>query len=526
MKKNLYQSIILCLSPVLLIGCSKETGESEKSVKQSTEVVSQKEAEHTTEDSSEEATEKTTQVDVTEEAFTEEQTEESTQEKQTETEPEEAGNLNYGTVKRSGITDPKKKYFVHTGENFIGDGVISLPERLENTAVWDEIQDQVRLELWKKPDYPGADIMLRKGKKITSEVSVNFPDFWDPQRGFNNTVSYLFSCYYELHHYETVGMDYKETVGYKYWYKVYSLKTGQELHLRDFFYEDTDYITLLNNYIGGKYTADSEDSCLFHGITPDQDFYFDSQGNIFFNIDGNGKTIPMSYLEFAEISAISEFVEEQDLNYMPKYSDLNGNIPFSGIKEERPSFHGIEGITENVIISYPEGTPESILEFIQNGYLDSYSCLDEGLLADHHRTNPGEKLSVHTDARVDRLGPFYCVDRDQAVYQCDFEGEYDLKLYGFYGDWDNINERILFDPDGNQITWNQLFSDPEQVYSLIADALAESNVTDAEITGNIPNFDGGLYEDSLTVRYTHSYLDYVTIDIEDLYPYFDDSYFQ
>ena len=469
-KSHVYQSIIFCLSLFCVVGCSKGA-------------------------------------------------EESLQEANVETD--------YGTVKKRHETkDPKRKYFAYNYEDIvnvnpdkqygIGSGVL-LPERLIITPAWNAIQEQVEDEyqrlLSEEPNFQGADILSRKYSEPEVTLDVDTAFFFD------NTVSISFFRTYRF------GSDYDHQV-YETIYKVYSLKTGEELHLRDFFYKDTDYITLLNDYISNHYFPYTEEKTPIPKITPDQEFYIDSEGNLCLDIDDYnvGDPIMMSYNDFVESSAVSEFVRKKKLNYLLSPTDDN----VLGIHKVNPSFHDIEGMSEDVKIMYPEGVPDTVLEFVQKEYLNSFSFFDDGLLKEFCRENPDKEICVYTSARINRLGPFYVVYRGQNFDNEELDLDYEkiLQINETHV-WDNKDHMpILFDSDGNQISWTQIFSDPEPVYSMIEDKLEKINVTDAEITENISSLSVEIDTYGMNVCYSPEFKEYVSIPWSKLYKYLDDSYFR
>lgn len=238
-------------------------------------------------------------------------------------------------------------------------------------------------------------------------------------------------------------------------YKTYDLNTGKELQLRDLFYEDTDYVTLLNDMIAEWEIKRSDfgERKPFAGITENQQFYISYGGLTIVLDEANYDNFYIPGREFAQISAFG--ANSDSLEAIKDFSEIemlsvDGSIR-TVEKEVRPSYAGIDGLDENVLWVERCEAPEAVWTTLKTLPICTQELIASEQVYELVEILGPNLLGLERQILISKTGPVYNVQVG-LEFKVDYSNwnptDAEREYYWKYGDcWEN--ESLLVDDAGN-----------------------------------------------------------------------------
>ena len=458
MKNKQRLSLLLAgsLAAGMLTGCSSggtmPSGSSTGSETKTTGKTTEKTAEKTTDKTDEKTTDKTD--------------EEATEQESFAPGKEEDPSLKVGTVKRGAEEKNCDKwlYSIRKQEEFTDSRgeLYYIPVGVAGTQTGDKILQELdkAIQEWtdREPSFQGYNILKRK-HEFEHESYVRFQDF-------NGILSVVFEKYHS----------YTEDGALKQFYevdsKVYDLHTGNELELKDLFYDDTDWMKLIDSALT-QYRMSEEKS----GISlANPKFIIGNSGGLqFLSVDEAMITV-LSSIEFAEKSAIrqfglqeAEYANECDMYF---YHDQDSYVTVE--TAETQNYLGIPGLAEKMEFVKTVPVPGSVMEAAKKYLAENCSVGKEKVQILHDRLAGTEHFVKMEKCSVSRMGSYYCfepaihcVDTGDADWDTVRETAGDLsELLNYFGE-----EKYYFDANGNVITYADLFEEDVDLKPILANEI-------------------------------------------------------
>lgn len=328
-------------------------------------------------------------------------------------EPQEtdSGDWHYGTVKRGEPPKERHKWYILSRTcHPVCNGELEIPDGI-SPELEQEIIDFYQEWRKKEPVIQGYDI-LKKTKKGHLECSVHTVVI-------NGICSLEFSKYYRCD-----DLDYYQTENcFESVYKTYDLNSEQEIELKDLFYEDTNYVSLLDFMILPGSNMDY--SYYGKGIQENQPFCFDKP----FTIEIGSDLIYLQWKEMIELTALPEYAKKEEANldkvyvYAYCYWEHLGRHSATYDLTESDSCLGINGIpekTEYIGVNLTE-VPDAVRESIQDRSDELFGVTKEDVLELQKRIGSiplkSEKsFEIYRQGRAYRVSAWRYITSDEADY--------------------------------------------------------------------------------------------------------------
>lgn len=378
------------------------------------------------------------------------------------------------------------------------DYCIWFPQGMEETKEGKSIVRKVKKEIarWKKkePSFQGCEVI--KEKHTLHELPI---EVWmgEPVNGIVCVV-YQKVFYYgssdEPNFYRDIDIcGYTEVE-----IKNYDINTGRELKLADLFYEDTDYVGWLEDYLlktGQFHTDDRENGILATKIDEDTQFVLvGGQLYIVPEMPAMQGVFAFSILEFEEELYEVSGVDMMEYSALGSYRDdskyavtecicgdvdsLLGNYTWKVDAEQgNREFVVGNGKTEEYEFIWNCPAPEEIRQSIRENYSESvlYMNEDEYLEIEHAVDEEGCLFKVKTRYTLGRVGNLYVMTVKQGIglEETDSDKQWDIcqKLSEAAGNtfWNGVTQTKCYDTEGNPVTVWDIFRDPEEAPAVVAD---------------------------------------------------------
>ena len=385
----------------------------------------------------------------------------------------------YGTVERPNLTEKKQLYFfqVPVKEDNVADGILfevegSDQEKKISDAINQECID-IKFGEW---DHIGSAVLEKMYPH--HEVSVVGPVYWV----VNNIMSVFIGRWDEFTSSEDEYGEYFETM----YYSNYNIVTGERMQLKDIFYEDTDYVSLLNDVIRDWLIEhnDLERSILFTGISEDQQFYIKENGSLVIYIDDD-VYVTLSPFDVMQMTALADAVpvdaSTQERGYfLPAFTQFDGDGDGEFKSSDRcmyTCYCGLDGVNENRAIGYLCEVPDEVRNFLLQEELMQTNT-EEMRAAKDSLDDLGVTLSVDTYYQVDRIGEVYVASymfsrMGDSIFDEHFSEEEAAEVYDAAAEivYTNKNGNYVFDQSGKRIQIEDMFEDDVDLRQVLTDAL-------------------------------------------------------
>lgn len=269
--------------------------------------------------------------------------------------------------------------------------------------------------------------------------------------------------------YETEEDAYDGPIYYKYHILNFNINTGEVMQLRDLFYEDVDYVTLLNDKINEwRFTHhDQEEIIPFDGITADQEFSIENDGSmrIYYADDEYMVLAPQEVVKITAIAnavVLDEPPQEMRL-FMP--NGKNDANPLSGATFEYKDLFGIAGTNETRTIVRFGDVPDAVYQQLKTMDYQLFSKEDLEKL----RAYFADGVTIETTVMVYCMGDYYNVEVEQKLLE-DYSDSYPEDIQNLLT-WKNLYPELLFDQEGNLVSVPDLFKEDVDVIDVLADAI-------------------------------------------------------
>ncbi|MBQ0011520.1 MAG: hypothetical protein KBT07_02310 [Clostridiales bacterium] len=389
---------------------------------------------------------------------------------------EEDTSWHYGTVQRPTSKEEKRLYFFQvpvesTDTSAIGEIGGSNQEEKLSDAINQELKD-IKYGEW---NHVGAAAL----EKIYThhDVSVAEPYCYV----VNNILSVSIRRWDDFTSSSDDYGEYFETM----YYSNYNIVTGERMQLKDIFYEDTDYVSLLNGIINEWLLEhnDLEQTILFTGIQEDQQFSIEEDGSLNIYID-DGVYVTLSPFDVMEMTALADAVQvdettQERIHFLPSFSE--GYVDWNEFKVcdrcEFTNFRGLEGVSEERIVGYLCEVPDEVHRFLLQEEL-MQTDTEEIRAAKDTLDELGVTCSMSTFFTVDQIGEVYVVSSmiftrmDDSIFG---EQLSDEEVSAVYDALDKIiwgmDDTYIFDQSGKLIQVEDLFKDDVDLRQVLTDAL-------------------------------------------------------
>lgn len=250
--------------------------------------------------------------------------------------------------------------------------------------------------------------------------------------------------------------------------------TGEIMQLRDLFYEDTDYVSLLNEMINDWLFAnyDQGEIIPFEGIKEDQEFYFSDDGSLSICLYDDVCYKILSS-DVVRITAISDAVKTDDSTSNRVYI-----MPGTGYSEEvvqyaetyTDEYYGVKGVSEKRWICCFCEVPDSVYEYLS---MPDFLKDDPKEIATVKSIFSDCHIYFETSIQIREFGGFYCANvwRSSRIDPENIDRYTDENLEALYSLTPSGNESVLFDQEGNLIQMQDLFREDVDLTVILADRM-------------------------------------------------------
>lgn len=390
---------------------------------------------------------------------------------------EEDTSWHYGTVQRPTSKEEKRLYFFQvpvesTDTSVIGEIAGSNQEEKLSDAINQELKD-IKYGEW---NHVGAAAL----EKIYThhDVSVAEPYCYV----VNNILSVTIRRWDDFTSSSDGVGEYFRTM----YYSNYNIVTGERMQLKDIFYEDTDYVSLLNGIINEWLLEhnDLEQTILFTGIQEDQQFSIEEDGSLNIYID-DGVYVTLPSFDVMEMTALADAVQvdettQERIYFLPSFTKYNEYCEIEYRSSDRAtytSYCGLDGVKEERAIGYSCEVPDEVHRFLLQEELRQTDT-EEIRAAKDTLDELGVTLSVETYFEVDRIGEVYVASSMISTRMYDsILGEQlsDEEVSAVYDALDIIewgmDDTYIFDQSGKLIQVEDLFKDDVDLRQVLTDAL-------------------------------------------------------
>lgn len=372
------------------------------------------------------------------------------------------------------------------------DFCIWFPQGMEETKEGKSIVRKVKKEIarWKKkePSFQGCEVIKEKHTLHELPIVVSA---YTPVNGIMS-VEFKKVFYYgssdEPDYYRDVNISIYTEVEIK----NYDINTGRELKLADLFYEDTDYVVWLEDYLlktGQLHTDDRWYTKI------DEDTQFVLVGGQLYIVPEtlalmDGYAFSILELELFEVSG----VDMMEYSALGSYRDdskyavtecicgdvdsLLDNYTWKIDAEQGSREAAVgNGKTEEYEFIWNCPAPEEIKQLFQENYSESvlYMNEDEYLEINHAADEEGGLFKVKTRYTLGRVGNLYVMTVKQGIglEETDSDKQWDtsqkLSEAASKTFWNGVTQTKCYDTEGNPVTVWDMFRDPEEAVAVVAD---------------------------------------------------------
>ena len=475
----------------------------------------------------------------------------------------------YGTVHRSKAAEQKKEgitqYFIslrgldenseysyysegelaEAGQDFCDDYSVWFPQGIEDTGKGKTVVNAIRkdIERWKKrePSFQGCEVIKEKHTLHETLVQV---EIGTPVNGIMYVV-YQKAFY----HGSSEEIDYTLDVYISEYTEVqiknYDINTGQEVKLADLFYEDTDYVAWLEDYLfktGQFHTEDQENGTLATRINEDTEFFlYDGQLCI-----PSQSRKPRGFDDYFVNAYIVSGTDMMESSALGSYHDnskyavtgcLCGDVkPQITIYEHKTDaekgsreINAGKGKTEEYQLIWNCPISKEIKQSIRERYSEPALYMNENdyIEIENESDKQGLPFTVKTKHTLGRVGNLYVMTTGQGI---DFDDEFREARYDVMDMvsedareilWYGAKQIKCFDTEGKPVTVWDLFKDPEEAHAVVAE-LAFKVQKEEGAEENFSEEEWKKIVKTAEIKPTYSglkILDKYTIPWDDLIPY-------
>lgn len=388
---------------------------------------------------------------------------------------EAENNSPFGTVKRNPEAAKRKNiekymilqqsaYFMEQTE----DGLeIDIPHVDE--AIAEKLEEQILQEYERisqeEPKFQGCKIYDKMYPIRSTDVWCSSSTAW------NNVMSVRFMKSYEY----KVSQDQIAEYFYEEYWQNYNLKTGELMKLKDLFYEDTDYVSLLNDmiYAWEVKQRDFGEDRFFEGIQENQTFYLDFEGWLHIKLTEE-KEFMIDPIRFVEISAIQDAAGKELLldEYANQYLCTNYSISEIG-RDIVPNYHDMEGFDEQIIYLKRAAVSDDLMEKIENHPVMAADYMEDENVLLMREMLEGCEYYFKKYISVNQVGPYYRVSANQEFETADMPEEVWERVADIWNElyYKSAARSIYFDANGEEITYRNLFREDVDADEVIANGI-------------------------------------------------------
>ena len=380
------------------------------------------------------------------------------------------------------------------------DCCILFPQGMEETKEGKSIVRKVKKEIarWKKkePSFQGCEVIKEKHTlyEIPIEVIMHAPVNGIMSVEFKK-VFYYGSSDEQPDYYRDVNISIYAEVEIK----NYDINTGRELKLADLFYEDTDYVAWLEDYLlkTGQFHTDDRWGTQILATKIDEDTQFVLVGGQLYIVpempalqydfwpsilEFEKELYEVSGVDMMEYSALGSYRDDSKYAVTEcicgDVDSLLGNYTWKVDAEQgNREFVVGNGKTEEYEFIWNCPAPEEIKQLFRENYSESvlYMNEDEYLEIEHAVDEEGCLFKVKTRYTLGRVGNLYVMTVKQGIglEKTDSDKPWDIsqKLSEAAGKtfWNGVTQTKCYDTEGNPVTVWDIFRAPEEAPAVVAD---------------------------------------------------------